>query len=350
MFEHAAAAELTAAPAAEPEAAPGRRCRWGVWQVSALFLALVHPLARLLARWDWRADALTNLQGPAACVTAIATMILLRKHRLVAAAVAVLLAIQMEPLVRYWAPSPMARQPPTGARLRILMANVLVLNPYHDALAEVIRRERPDVVGLVEVTPEWLGGLDLEGVRAEFPYRRELPIGARGIALWLRQRPRALAVPEVFSDDGNPVLSATIDLDGRPLRLWLVHPPNPLFLPPSSNRDLSALGAAVGRAGGSQVVVGDLNRAEFSPFYDDFVRLSGLRDSRYGFGPQPSWPSDYPLRIAIDHAFVSGDLTVTSRRLGPHIGSDHLPLIVDVCWASKAATNSSAQRAQSSSP
>jgi endonuclease/exonuclease/phosphatase family metal-dependent hydrolase len=57
-----------------------------------------------------------------------------------------------------------------------------------------------------------------------------------------------------------------------------------------------------------------------------------------GFGREGSWPSwlPSPLRIAIDHAFVSNDLAVVARRLGPKIGSDHLRLIFELA---PAATN-----------
>src|SRR5213076_83557 len=57
-------------------------------------------------------------------------------------------------------------------RLRVLMANVLWDNTRYEDLERLIRRERPDIVGLVELTPEWVAGLAAIG--AEYPYRVEL--------------------------------------------------------------------------------------------------------------------------------------------------------------------------------
>jgi endonuclease/exonuclease/phosphatase (EEP) superfamily protein YafD len=145
---------------------------------------------------------------------------------------------------------------------------------------------------------------------------------------------------------GNPVLCVPIRYAGRETRLWLVHPPNPLFEGEVTNQDLLALGARIGEWRGSQIVFGDLNRTDASPFFEDFRRATGLRDTRYGFGIQPSWPAWSPYRIAIDHAFLSADLAVVNRRLGPSIGSDHLPLLLDVGSASADARNSLTQPSQ----
>jgi endonuclease/exonuclease/phosphatase (EEP) superfamily protein YafD len=97
--------------------------------------------------------------------------------------------------------------------------------------------------------------------------------------------------------------------------------------------ELPALAAPIGRTPGSRIVIGDMNTTDGSPLFSDFVLATGLRDSRLGFGRQPSWPTFSPYRIALEHAFVSDDLAVVARRLGPSIGSDHLPLIIDLAPA-----------------
>jgi endonuclease/exonuclease/phosphatase (EEP) superfamily protein YafD len=311
--------------------------------------ALVHPLAGLVAGWDWRADMLTHFQAPALLASLLTIAALVRRHRLWALAFGLLAITQIEPLIRYDGANPVPAKAPPREMLRVLMANVYAENFNYDSLTQLIQRERPDVVGMVEVTPEWLMGLEQTGVRAEFPYRRELPLGTRGLALWFRQRPSSISDGEVLCAGGNPVLRATLDFAGRSLQLWLVHPPNPLLDREACNPDLAALATRLADEGGTQLVVGDLNRTEGSPFFTDFVRVSGLRDSRYGFGSQPSWPTFLPYRIAIDHAFVSADLAISDRRLGPEIGSDHFPLIVDVAPAS-AAVRKSATQSRHASP
>jgi endonuclease/exonuclease/phosphatase family metal-dependent hydrolase len=54
---------------------------------------------------------------------------------------------------------------------------------------------------------------------------------------------------------------------------------------------------------------------------------------RDGIGLLPSWPTfmyfDW-LMIPIDHCLVSDDIRVIMAQLGEAIGSDHLPLIIEL--------------------
>jgi endonuclease/exonuclease/phosphatase (EEP) superfamily protein YafD len=312
--------------------------------------ALVHPLAALAARWDWRADLIVHFQAPALAVTLAAAVALSRRHRRAAVALGVLAVYQVMPLARYWGGNPVPPDPRTGERLRILVANVLVENPDHEALVRLIRREDPDVVALVELSDDWLA--DLASVRRDYPFGVSAPDGARGLALWFRRPPLSADGPERPSPDGWPLLHAVVELGGRPRHLWLVHPSSPLrrWDKYRGFPELDALARRIGRAGGSQVVVGDLNTTAASPHFADFLVLTGLRDSRLGFGPQGSWPSWSPYRIAIDHAFLSADLAAAGRRLGPDIGSDHFPLILEVAPAAASAAAKSATQASQPSP
>jgi endonuclease/exonuclease/phosphatase (EEP) superfamily protein YafD len=291
--------------------------------------ALIHPAATVLGRLDWRADLITHFREPALAVTLIAIAGLVRKHRWVALVFGCLAIVQAAPLFRYAGSNPVPPDASSTERFRVLMANVLADNVRYEDLDRLIRRERPDVVGLEELTPEWVAGL--AAIRSEYPYRVELPIGARGMALWFRARPEVIDPPASPLLGGSPFLHAEFAFAGRLRHLWLVHPLMPLYrkgLP-----ELPALAELIGRTQGSRIVIGDMNTTDGSPLFSDFVRATGLRDSRLGFGRQPSWPSDLPYRITLEHAFVSDDLAVVARRLGPSIGSDHFPVILDLAPA-----------------
>jgi endonuclease/exonuclease/phosphatase (EEP) superfamily protein YafD len=77
---------------------------------------------------------------------------------------------------------------------------------------------------------------------------------------------------------------------------------------------------------GRTLVIGDMNATPWSSRLRDLsaklVRLSPALGS--------TWFSSLPvLGLPIDHAFVTSDLRA-SARVGPGVGSDHLPLIVSI--------------------
>jgi len=325
----------------------GRSAAWGL-----AIAAVVQPSASLAAWIDWRADLISHLREPALGASLIASAAMVRVRRWVALGLLVLALVQGWGLARTGWPNPTRPDPGSTARLRILMANVLVDNPDHDDLIRLIRRERPDVVGLVEVSRAWLAALG--PIWAEYPARCELPDDdeGRGLALWFRSPPASAEVVRPLAPGGNPAIHARVDFAGEVRDLWLVHNVSPLDRPGAMplGAELAGLAARVRRDGGSTVVVGDLNCTDGSPFFGRFLRDSGLRDSRIGFGRQASWPAWSPYRIAIDHAFLSPDLAVDRRRIGPGIGSDHFPLILDLAPAAPAASPSAKDAAHASQP
>ena len=79
------------------------------------------------------------------------------------------------------------------------------------------------------------------------------------------------------------------------------------------------------------VLLGDLNCTVWSPYFGRLVRDSGLKDSSRGWGVQPSWPAgNWLLRIPIDHCLHSPEVRVVRRGIGPDVGSDHFPVIVEM--------------------
>ena len=299
-----------------------------------VLVSAVHPVAFVLSRHFWIADLLSHFQEPAFVVTLLATAIALgMRGKRIAVGLVVLSLFQVAPVLRYSAKNPVVVDPASSKRIRLLMANVLFDNAMYEDLEHLIRTEKPDIVGLVEFTPMW--GEGLKALRSEFPYRMEWPRGASGLALWFKVKPKKISPPEWLVADGHPVIHARFEFAGEERHLWLVHPRSPLNRGrlQAGNPEIDAIAEIASKTGGSRIVMGDMNSTDGSAHFRDFLRVSGLRDSRIGFGRQGSWPTDMPYRIAIDHLFLSDDLAVESRRLGHMVGSDHFPLVVDLAPA-----------------
>jgi endonuclease/exonuclease/phosphatase (EEP) superfamily protein YafD len=119
------------------------------------------------------------------------------------------------------------------------------------------------------------------------------------------------------------------------LSVVTVHPRPPLRPHHFRHRNVQLRDAAsvVQALPAPKILVGDLNTSLWSPYYAQVIRQTGLYNARQGFGLAPTWPTFMPwpfLRIPIDHCLVSPDIRVLTMRTGRNIGSDHLPLIVEL--------------------
>jgi endonuclease/exonuclease/phosphatase (EEP) superfamily protein YafD len=84
---------------------------------------------------------------------------------------------------------------------------------------------------------------------------------------------------------------------------------------------------------GPKIFIGDLNITPWSHYYRAFAKQTSLTDVRKGVGLLPSWPACLLfkwLMITLDPFLVSDDIAVASVTTAEAVGSDHLPLIVEL--------------------
>jgi endonuclease/exonuclease/phosphatase (EEP) superfamily protein YafD len=230
---------------------------------------------------------------------------------------------------------PPARAPLTEPYypVKILFANVEDANENFAALISLVSEENPQVVIIQEATALWLEQLTV--LQARFPYAKALPRpGNAGIALYSRLPVERFDVISLGSRR-IPGLLARLNGGGGGLSVVTVHPRPPLRLHDfrQRNAQLRETAALVHALPAPKILVGDLNTSLWSPYYAQLVRHTGLTNARQGFGVRPTWPAWMPwlfLRIPIDHCLVSPDIGVRMMRTGRPIGSDHLPIVVDL--------------------
>ncbi|MGN6111335.1 MAG: endonuclease/exonuclease/phosphatase family protein [Kofleriaceae bacterium] len=216
-----------------------------------------------------------------------------------------------------------------GAPVRVLALNVLTTSGGFAQVRELITEERPDVIGLVEVDQRWLD--ELAPVLVDYPGRIEFARPDNfGIALYARGR-----VTGAIEQLGGPLPTAVaeIALERARLSVLLTHPIPPISDEASDQqeRQLDAVAARARTIAGPVLVMGDLNLTPWARGFRRLVRRSELCDTRAGFGIQASFPAGMAMmRIPIDHVLASCDIGVHDRRIGRDVGSDHLPVIVDL--------------------
>ena len=218
-----------------------------------------------------------------------------------------------------------SRGPANG---KLLLCNALSQNPTPERVLALLQSERADVVVLLEVRQ---GLLDkLAPVLSQYPGQVLLPREDNfGMAMLSRQ---PLSGVQVLDSSGPPSILADTVVAGKKLHLVGAHPVPPLGRAYARLRDetVAELGRHLQECPRPYILLGDLNNTPWSPSLAP-IRNQALT-ARAGFGVLTTWPSNFPpfLRIAIDQCFVSAEVGVVECRVGPQVGSDHLPLVVGV--------------------
>jgi endonuclease/exonuclease/phosphatase (EEP) superfamily protein YafD len=214
--------------------------------------------------------------------------------------------------------------------IRLLHVNVFSRNDQYDRLFDLVDAERPDIIFLQEVSREWRDATLT--LHEDYPYNYvEARDGNFGIAMFSRMP--LDSVEHVASPPLDyPTIVATMTVNGATLTLINTHPTVPVsrLLYEARNEQLRSIAALANQAAGAVILTGDLNASVWGRAYRKLEATTGLRNTRRGFGILPTWPTFLPFAmIPIDHALVSDGIGVVATRTGAHIGSDHLPLIVE---------------------
>jgi endonuclease/exonuclease/phosphatase (EEP) superfamily protein YafD len=259
-------------------------------------------------------------------LTLAAAALAVSRWRITAFVAAALAAVNLALILPlYFGPGPRS----DGPTARALSLNIHFLNRDHLPTVELVGAEEPDLLLIVELTPEWVEAL--HPIELEYPYSELLPErDSSGIGLYSRRPFDEVTVKRMPT--GLPVIVARLTLAGGPMTFIGVHTASPVRRNyfHYRNLELAEIAELAAAQRGPVVVMGDLNTTGWSPYFSDLLATSGLRDSRRGFGVQPTWPAvPMPLRIPIDHCLVSGEVGIVNRRVGAAVGSDHRPIIVD---------------------
>lgn len=218
-------------------------------------------------------------------------------------------------------------------QLTLASINVLSSNYDTDRVERYLKDCDPDLFFIIENTPFW--DEEIQRIFGEnYPYHlSKAQWDNFGIGLWSKIE---LSDAEIldFTSSYFPVISTTIVVDDKPIRVTGLHYENPVGSVASGIRNLQidSTIAYLSRYE-SNILVGDMNLTPYSFKFRELIEEGELQDIRKGGWWSFSWPRWIPiLGIPIDHCLVSRDLMIRVRKLGKDIGSDHLPLYVELIW------------------
>ena len=218
---------------------------------------------------------------------------------------------------------------PAGNALRAILLNVNTRLGDPERVKKVIQELDPDFVVLEEISARWVN--DLQWLAMSHPHSRLQPREDNfGIGLFSKL-PLVEADIVYIGDAGVPSVIAKIETRDGPLAVVATHP-----LPPGGasysrwrNDQLERLPEYI-PSSLAVILIGDLNVTPWNHYFRRLLERTGLKNSSQGRGVQPTWPNYNPLLlIPIDHCLHSSDILVLSKEIGPDVGSDHYPVIVD---------------------
>ena len=227
---------------------------------------------------------------------------------------------------------------PADRTVRLLISNVLQDNRDARPLLDLIAAEDPDVVIAMETDARWVDAL--APARRRYPHVEAQPNNVAYGMLLMSRFPLADTRVRYLQNEQVPSIHTTLRLrGGAEVDLHAVHPVPPTRyqdLPDNegqSERAFLMIGELVQQRGRPAVVAGDFNDVAWART-DRMIGVEDLlHDVRTGRGIYASFDADNPLmRWPLDHVFATRDLAVARLELGPDIGSDHFPVLVDLVY------------------
>ena len=212
-------------------------------------------------------------------------------------------------------------------------ANINKSNKNFSKIIEGVAESNADIVLLLEVTKE--NFKPVMTLINNYPYHIiNLNITSSGTGTVLISRfPILTHEITKYSEAGNMLVYAVLEINNKKVAFYGAHLPRPMFAAANKTRieQFRSLAAQVAKQSIPVIVAGDLNATPYSPIFKEVLKISGLNDSRAGFGWQPSWPTSFPLLwIPIDHVLVSPEIQVHNRATGAYTGSDHYPIVAEL--------------------
>ena len=317
-------------------------CRQAV-AVAAGAVALI-TLLSLCGRHAWLLDLLTFGRQHLAVISVllVAGASYARRWRLalVAVACAVINGVPLLP-TQATGVSPAAAAA-TAAPVRIVSLNLLASNSRRNPTLDSLREGDADIIALQEFSPRW--SRRLQALAERYPYSFPARGGRYNSNVIFSRYPIVEAAlldpPDSRLTRRHRPIRAVLDIEGRELVVYVVHPPTPRSREQWRQRNAELMWlASLSRSLDGQrtrLMAGDFNTPPWSFLFGDLTAASGLGDASGGglrmptrqprlLTPYLAW-----LGAPVDHVLVSPDIMVTNYFVGANTYSDHLPVVADL--------------------
>ncbi|MDN3203279.1 endonuclease/exonuclease/phosphatase family protein [Algoriphagus sediminis] len=226
--------------------------------------------------------------------------------------------------------------------IHLLIANVYQYNSKFKKVLDLINKEDPDLIFMVETDEKWLE--ELSAIRSRYPYQILKPLDNTYGLLFFSKHEIKREEINYLIDKEIPSIEVDIALpSGQLITLYGIHPTPPVPSENEKSTDRDAEILVVGKKAHANpkpcVVMGDLNDVAWSRTTELFLKISGLMDPRRGRGFYNTFHAKFPLfRWPLDHVFLSEEFGLNEIKVLEEIGSDHLPISIKACISNGTKT------------
>jgi endonuclease/exonuclease/phosphatase (EEP) superfamily protein YafD len=291
------------------------------------FFSASDPICELLSHWR-----LAWCMG----LFILSLALLLAKLHKLALVGTIVLVCNAGDVLRLYLPESPALGGSALASVKLLQMNVMGdTNHDFNAAAAVISAASPDIVCLSEVNLQWIKECSVR--LTNYPYHAEVSKASDGIAIFSRFPIESREI-RYSKAAHRPRFYVHLLIAQSDVVVEFAHPLLPV-IPYLRNEELEEIADDAKSAKVPFILAGDLNCTPWSCFFAKLLRDGELYDTEQGRGPQPSWNALWliPL-LPIDHCLTSSEFRTVSRKVGPAIGSDHFPVVVELSLT-KAGAN-----------
>ena len=225
-------------------------------------------------------------------------------------------------------------------RITIFTSNLLMVNQNTNGICQEILNYDADILMLQEYSKIWDDSFQIFGIIKKYKYCiKHVRNDSFGTAIYSKLP--FVYKPELWWIDDIPFTEALIKVnDNKYLKVYNLHP-----LPPRLNEymnvfnsQLNAIYERIKRENEETnhglLVAGDFNNTQHNFWVKKFDSIKNMKSAHKlcGRGYAITFPNGiFPVPpIRLDHCFVNNKLNLYNISEGEGMGSDHLPLIIDI--------------------
>ena len=308
--------------------------RWLVWALAITSLAVSFAPYLPGDYWWARMWDFPRVQITVVVLVGIAAAVLIGARipvvlMAVAATVQIVQIIPLTPLVPIQTPLVEAGDAET---VHALALNVLMENDDYQRTTDLITSEDPDIILLMETDKTWADAM--ADTLSRYPVVVSYPEDDHyGLIFATRLTTEKAEVVFLTNGDTPAVVARLRTAQGRLFNYVGLHPRPPVPGTSAEERDEQIRQAATlaDSAAAPTVVMGDFNDVAWSHTARRYKEIGGFSDPRVGRGLLASFDANrWWMRFPIDHLYITDNIDLISFKRGPHVGSDHFPMLATI--------------------